>query len=225
MALGESLVSTVEAARVLGVSVQHVRRLTDAGELTRLARGVIDRDSLERYIAERQGGRTRVWAEHTAWGAIALLSEVEAPWLGPTQASRVRAWMRTITEPGDLVTQTRNRADVQTFQAHPSALRRLRDELVTTDPSRLGLVGTQPQSRDGYLPAGRLARAIASFGLGADPGGNLTLRVTAFDIDTVRDIATRGVVLTALDAATSRDPRERGVGEQALTAALERFRR
>lgn len=44
MALGESLVSKVDASRVLGVTVQQVRRLADSGALARVARGLIDRD-------------------------------------------------------------------------------------------------------------------------------------------------------------------------------------
>lgn len=225
MASDQAFVSTVEAARALGVTVQHVRRLADSGELTRVARGLIDRDSLERYLAERQGGRTRVWAEHTAWGAIAMLSGMYADWLGPTQASRVRAWLREIPDPADLVAQTRDRAGVHIYTGHPSALRRLLDELVTTDASGLGLVDSRPDSVDGYLPADRLGSTVRFFGLRADPAGNVTIRATHFDIDVVRDLTIQGVVLAALDAATSRDPRERGVGERALAHALDRFRR
>lgn len=142
--------STVEAARVLSVTVHQVRRLAASDELTRVARGLIDRDSLERYLAERQGGRSRVWAEHTAWGAIAVLSGMYAEWLGPAQASRVRGWLREVTDPADLVAQTRDRSDLHPYQGHPSALRRLLDELVTTDASGLGLVDSRPDSVDGY---------------------------------------------------------------------------
>ena len=67
MSSSGEFVSTEEAARVLGVTVQQVRRIVDSGELIRIARGLIDRASLDRYLAEHHGGRTRVWAEHTAW--------------------------------------------------------------------------------------------------------------------------------------------------------------
>lgn len=225
MTPGEGFVSTEEAARTLGVTVQHVRRLADSGELTRIARGLIDRASLERYLAARQGGRTRVWAEHTAWGAIAMLSGMHAEWLGPTQASRVRARLRAISDPAGLVTQARDRAVVHIYAGHPSALRRLVGELVTTDASGLGLVGSRPDSVDGYLAADRLDSTVRFFGLRDDPAGNVTIRATNIDIDVVRDLTTQGTVLAALDAATSRDPRERGVGESALADALDRFRR
>lgn len=225
MASDDAFVSTTDAARALGVTVQQVRRLADSGELSRVARGLINRDSLERYLAERQGGRTRVWAEHTAWGAIAILSGMYPDWLGPSQTSRVRAWLRAITDPTDLVAQTRDRANVHIYQGHPSALRRLLDDLVTTDAAPLGLVGTRPDAVDGYLSTDRLDSIVGFFGLRADPAGNVTIRVTSFDIDAVRDLAVHGKVLAALDAATSRDPRERGVGERALAESLAQFRR
>ena len=110
MSSSGEFVSTEEAARTLGVTVQHIRRLVDSGELLRIARGLIDRASLDRYLTERQGSRTRVWAEHTAWGAIALLSRDTPAWLGPVQASRLRGALRQITDPGDLLTRTRDRA-------------------------------------------------------------------------------------------------------------------
>ncbi|MEO6414032.1 MAG: hypothetical protein ABIO48_15700 [Pedococcus sp.] len=128
-------------------------------------------------------------------------------------------------DPADLVAQTRDRADVHTYQGHPSALRRLLDDLVTPDASGLGLVESRPDSVDGYLPAGRLGSTVRFFGLRADPAGNVTILATNFEIDVVRDLSIQGTVLAALDAATSRDPRARGVGERALAGALDQLRR
>ncbi|MBT9256269.1 helix-turn-helix domain-containing protein [Phycicoccus sp. MAQZ13P-2] len=224
MAVGASFVSTQDAARALGVTVQHVRRLADSGELVRVARGLIDRASLESYIAEGYGGRTRVWAEHTAWAAVAMLSGVHVDWLGPTQASRLRASLRAMTDPADLVTRTRDRATLRTYSAHPSALHRLLDQLVIADANGLGLVGARVDFIDGYLDVAALESTERSFALELDPSGNVALRATGFDLGVVRELAGHGVVLAALDAATSRDPREQGVGERTLAEALERFR-
>lgn len=44
---GEFL-TIAEAANTLGVSPRHVRRLTDSGALTRIARGLVDRRSIDR---------------------------------------------------------------------------------------------------------------------------------------------------------------------------------
>ena len=225
MTTGVEFISTLEAARALGVSVQQVRRLAAAGELTRVAHGVINRDSLDRHMAQRQGGRTRVWAPHTAWGAIAMLSGMQADWLSPTQASRIRAWLRGAADAADLITQTRDRASVKTYYGHPAAVGRLLDELVTTDEQGLGLVSPSPGAVDGYLAMNRLDDIVDFFGLRHDPGGIVTIRATTIGIRAVRDVNNHGVVLAALDAATSTDPRRRGVGERALTVALDRYRR
>ncbi|MCW2545874.1 MAG: hypothetical protein JWN96_334 [Mycobacterium sp.] len=222
MASGAGFVSTEEAAHTLGVTVQHVRRLAESNDLTRVARGLMDRTSVERYASQRQGGRTRVWAEHTAWGAIALLSGMRADWLGAAQASRVRTTLGDLTDAAEFVTRTRDRASVRIYAGHSSVLGQTHD-LVSTDQSALGLVRSATDRVDGYLAVGELDSTVERLGLIEDSGGNITLRATGFDLDIVRGLASKGAVLAALDAATSLDPRERGVGERALAEALARY--
>jgi excisionase family DNA binding protein len=216
--------TTEEAATMLGVTVQQVRRLADSGELVRLARGLIDRASLDRYLAERHGGRTRVWAEHTAWGAIAMLSGTFADWLGPAQGSRIRTALREIDDPSELVVRCRDRAVVTRYSGHSSALGRLRQHVVNVDRSALGLVATSADQVDGYIAAETVTSTAGWLGLVEDARGIITLRATTFDIKIVEDMATQSTVLAALDAATSLDPRERGVGERVLLDALNRYR-
>lgn len=235
--------TTEEAARRLGVTVRRVQQMLDEGDLTRLARGLVDAASLDRYAATGAGRRTRVWAEHTAWGAIALLSGVHPNWLGPAQASRLRTTLRSVTDPADLVARVHGRAVVRTYAGHPAARRRLHDNTVSTDVADLGLVdanragahfsgtgtvdaGAPPDSVDGYLAADILDSTVQFLGLIEDPSGSITLRATAFDISIVRDLAeSKTAVLAALDAATSLDPRERGVGGRVLSGALAEYRR
>lgn len=227
MASSAEFISTEEAARILGVTVQHVRKLADAGDLIRIARGIIDRSSLDRYVAERQGGRTRVWAEHTAWAAIALLSGDRPTWLGQVQVSRLRGTLREITDPADLLVRTRDRAEVHTFTGHSAAVTRLMGMMAVADPAVLGL-GIDPLESgraEGYLAASALDATIRSLGLSEDPGGNIVVRTSGFDFDVVSDLVSRSVTLAALDAAVSLDPRVRGVGERALSNALDRYRR
>jgi hypothetical protein len=85
-----------ETAHQLGVSPRQVRRPADQGAITRMARGLIDRDTIYQYVAAGRQGRSRAWAEHTAWAAVALLSGQNATWLGATQTSRLRAALRLI---------------------------------------------------------------------------------------------------------------------------------
>lgn len=241
MTIGGDFYTTEEAARLLGVTPRRVRQMLDDGDLVRAARGLVDATSVEHHRARTgERHRTRVWAEHTAWGAIALLSDVLPHWLGATQASRLRAALREVSVL-DLVTRTRGRAVAQTYRAHPAAVQRLREDIVLTDSSVLGLVdgtgldgialggngiGAASDSIRGYYPARHLDEVVERFGLKEEPAGNVTIRATNFDIAVVRDLtATKLPVLTALDAATSLDPRERGLGRGTLEIALELYQR
>jgi hypothetical protein len=238
MSTSGDFVTTEEAAATLGVTVQHVRRLIDNGDLVRVARGLVDSTSLDRYQRSGRGGRTRVWAEHTAWAAIALLSGINPDWLGVAQASRLRGLLREISAPG-FVARTHRRADIHVYLAHPSALGRISRDLVTTDPMRLGLVEgvgyngiplSGLSERDaagrlnGYYATENLAWAVRHFALRDDPAGNLTIRTTGFDLAVIRELAvTEMPVLAAVDAAAALDPRERGMGLLALRTALEAY--
>ena len=221
MALSDELMRTTEAAARLGVTVRHFNVLVESGQITRVGAGLIDRASVERYLASRSGGRTRVWAEHTAWGAIALLSGEKALWLGQVQRSRLRSALRQLTGTDDLLTRLRDRAQVTTYTGHRSVADRLRHDVITADRSRMGLV-EDATVIDGYLAADDLDNAVHRYRLRENASGTITLRATTFDLDTVRRLA-HGRALEAIDAATSLDPRERGLGEQALSTLLETF--
>ncbi|MFD6350937.1 helix-turn-helix domain-containing protein [Nocardia tengchongensis] len=217
-------VSLKEAAAVLGISVRHARRLVNSGSLTQVARGVLVRDSVDRYLMSQRQGRTRSWAEHTAWGAIAILSGGDADWLGPTQTSRVRSTLRDLVDPNELISRVRDRAQVQTFTAHRAAVPRLRAIVLRPAMNALGIVDSGEDQVDGYIAAQELDNAIRTLGLRADPAGDITLRVTDFDFDQVRKLVSTSVVVAALDAATALDPRIRGAGRRALAETLEAYR-
>lgn len=212
-----------ETANTLGVSMRHARRLADSGAVTRIARGLVDRGSVDRYLASRRQGRTRAWADHTAWGAVALLSGQDAEWLGSVQASRLRLALRGITEVDDLLTRIRDRAQVHTYLAHRAALPRLREQIASTNLRLLGITDAVGGSVDGYLADADLDTAVRTLGLRADAGGSVVLRTTEFDFDRVRALAATSTV-AALDAATSTDPRLRGIGRRVLGELLEAYR-
>lgn len=218
------LVTTKEAARLLGVSTRRIQQLADSPALDRVARGLLERASVERYLAAHTAGRTRAWAEHTAWGVIAVLSGDEAGWLGQTQTSRLRARLREITDVEDLLTRLRHRAAVNVYTGHRSAAGRLNESLIGAPRSRLGLVD-DATGVDGYLATSRLDEVVRRYGLRPDGGGWVVLRATGFDLDVVRHLASHADVLAAVDAATSIDPRERGVGQRAVADILGRTRR
>lgn len=220
MATGDFL-TLEETANTLGVSVRHARRLADSGAILKVARGVIDRRSVDAYAHSKRQGRTRAWAEATAWGAISLLSGQEADWLGATQRSRLRQALRTISEVDELLTRLRDRARVHTYEAHRAALPRLRDRVTSSDLELLGISTTGSDAIDGYLAAADLDDVVRALGLREAIDGEVVLRVTgserAMELVNTTTVA-------ALDAATSTDPRLRGVGQRALADLLEAHR-
>lgn len=223
MASASDFLTTHEVSDLLGVEARQVRALSETGSITRVARGIFDRTSVERYRAERGSGRTRTWAEHTAWGAIAMLSGAAPLGLGDAQTYRLRAALREITEPTELAIRLRDRAIVTTWSAHRSVIDRVRKELVVPGRKRLGLV-EDGAILDGYLHAERMAALVRRYRLSEDTTGSLTLRYTNMDIDFIEYLAAFNRTVSAVDAATSLDPRERGVGQQALASRLELFR-
>lgn len=223
MAITGDFLTTREVSDLLGVEARHVRGLAETGSITRVARGIFDRTSVERYRAERGSGRTRTWAEHTAWGAVAELSGAAPLGLGDTQRYRLRAHLLEITDPTELAIRMRDRATVTTWSGHRSVVARVREELVIPGRQRLGLV-EDATVVDGYIHTDRIADLVSRYRLMADPAGSITLRCTSMDTDFVKHLATFNRTLAAVDAATSLDPRERGVGEQTLIGRLELFR-
>lgn len=218
-----SLVAVREAAERLGVSARQVQYLVAQGELTAPVRGVIESESIDRFLAVRGPTRTRPWSQPTAWGAVAILTGVDASWMGPTQRSRLKAALRSVTA-AELLARARKRAQVKQFAGHSSVIRRVRDVLVDTAAAgtRLGLA--EPTRVDGYTDADGLATLVRHYGLLPDDAGQLTVRVTAFPMDTVRELTESGVVLAGLDLAESLDTRERRAGLDAIGDALERLR-
>lgn len=223
MAISGAFVTTQEASALLGVEARQVRLLAERGSVTRVARGIFDRTSVERYRVERGSGRTRTWAERSAWGAIAMLSNAAPLGLGDVQRYRLRAALREITDPTELAIRLRDRAFVTTWSGHRSVFERVRAELVVASRERLGLV-KDDAIVDGYIHTDRIADLVRRFRLVEDTTGSITLRHTGMDIDFAKYLATFNRTLAAVDAATSLDPRERGVGEQALANRLELFR-
>ncbi len=218
-----SLLAVSKAAERLGVSTRQVQNLVARGELRQVARGVLDETSVERLLAVRGGSHKRAWSEATAWGAVALLSGDDAEWMGETQRSRLKGRLRRLGA-AELVERARERAAVARYRAHSSAGQYLLAELVyATDASgRLGLAATN--NIDGYLAAADVAEVVSRHGLIRHDEGRVTLRATSMDLDVVRDVSKRSVVLAALDLAESLDVRERRAGLDALDRALESFR-
>jgi len=230
LSLRDEYVDTNEAARLLGVTVQHVRRLGEQGDILIPFRGLVDRGSIEQYLAERRSSRGRGWDEHTAWPAVALLSGLNVDWLGQVQTSRLRARLRHLaTYPKgarDLVGRTRTRATIHTYGAYDFITGRLKKEILVVGRRDLGLTEATGASLGGYVVADDLTRLVKRYALESDTRGKLVLRTTSFDIASIKRIVSKGNgALAAFDAAASTDPREHGVGDRFLTRLLKDFAR
>jgi len=217
-----AMLGVSEAAGRLGVSTRQVQHLVASGELGHVARGYVDATSVDRLLAVRRGGRTRAWSEATAWGAVALLSGMDASWLGESQRSRLRRRLRE-SSIEELVARARDRAVVQRYAGHPSAVGRVRAATVSTHLAarRLGLADFN--ALDAYVAADAIDEVVRSRGLVADAVGSFTLRATTMDMEVVANAARAGDVLAALDLAESLDVRERSAGARALEQALAGF--
>ncbi len=124
----------------------------------------------------------------------------------------------------DLVERARQRADVTRYRAYSSAGQYLLGELVYAPDTASRLGPAESTNIDGYLTVGDVGGLVSRHGLVCDDEGRVTLRATAMDLDVVRELSTRSVVLAALDLAESLDVRERRAGLDALDRALESFR-
>lgn len=207
----------------LGVSTRQVQHLVATGDLTQVARGYVDASSVDRLLAVRRGGRARAWAEATAWGAVAMLSGVDADWLGESQRSRLRRRLKEVTV-DELVARARDRAITRRYAGHPSAVSRVRTATISTHLAarRLGLADVN--SVDAYVAANDLDSLVDAYALTVASDGAFVLRATTMSLHVVAELAERGTVLAALDLAESLDVRERSAGVDALTEAVESFR-
>lgn len=225
-----SLCCTRSTVRTPASTVQHVRRLGEQGEILIPFRGLVDRGSIEQYLAQRRSSRGRGWDERTAWAAVALLSGLNVDWLGQVQTSRLRARLRHLaTYPKgaqDLVGRTRTRATIHTYGAYDFITGRLKREILVVGRRDLGLTEATGASLDGYVAADDLTRLVKRCALESDTRGKLVLRPTSFDVASIKLIVVNGNgALAALDAAASTDPRGHGVGDRFLTRLLKDFAR
>lgn len=217
-----TLLGVTDAAQRLGVSTRQVRHLAASGDLRLLARGVVDEASVDRLLAVRGGSHRRAWSEETAWGAVALLSGVEASWMGESQLSRLKGRLRDLSAER-LVERARDRAEVHRYTGHASTASRLRPEVVDLAEAATALGLAASSAVDGYVSANALEGLVARHGLIRDDSGQYTLRATTMDLAVVETLA-EGTVLAAIDLAESLDVRERRAGLEALGDALARFR-
>lgn len=212
-----TLLTTAEAADRLGVTERQARNLAAHGEITLLARGVVDAESVTRYLRRRGTITRRVWSEGTAWAALHVLAGLSVDWVGAAQVSRLRSQLNGMSA-AEVASRVRNRAVARQYDSHLSARGRVAAQLVT-GAATIGDLGTE-RDLDGYVDTQDLASLVSRFRLREDSSGTITVRSTDH-LDQARRLSeTDPDLLAAIDLATSADARERDAAFSVIADAL-----
>jgi len=220
-------ISTVEAAKRLGVSRRQVQRLIAARELPaqRTAGDAWLVDALAVNALNRaRPSRGRPWTEETAWAALWWLSGIEAGWLGARTEARLRGGLRRL-DAAALVAACRRRAVTYRFRASDSFTEALRAAVVRSGTSAAAAadfgLATDASCVDGYCDSPALDELVRRFRLTPDTRGNVTLRVVGGAPAGVLDRAAMPMAVVALDLAESPEVRERSAGLRVLEGLLQ----
>ncbi len=172
-----------------------------------------------RLQSARQGHHHRAWTEPTAWGAVAILSGVRADWMGQAQRSRLKKQLAAMSG-DDLAVRARNRARVRSVRGHPKVFEHIKNKIVVSGSGKALADLTATDRIDGYLSDRDYMLLLGRYRLEKDWDGQITLRVTTFDIHIVDQLAKAGPALAALDLADSMDSRERATGIDLLDRTI-----
>ncbi|XKH58696.1 helix-turn-helix domain-containing protein (plasmid) [Citricoccus nitrophenolicus] len=218
------LVGTREAAEILGVTQNEVRRLHTSDALTGQkisGRLLFDTSELQRlHQSARAAGRP--WSERTAWAALELLSGLGTTLIDQPRTSRLKSRLKSLGAE-QVHWLARGRARTGRFRASPRAVGRVATMAQATGDSalsneavafRFGLTSACSDSRfDGYL-TDSLDRVISRARLQQDPTGNVILRQLS-DMK-LAERALGSDALIALDLMDSDDVRERSAGRHKI---------
>lgn len=232
-----SCLSSREAASYLDVSPHQIAMLAGKAEIRSREVGgtlLIDPFSLRQYHRLYRG-KGRPLSPDVAWGALWLLSGLDAPWLSAPQRRRLLLKLRDI-EPEDLVWQARKRASLRVFRVARRDFPALREALVlsgkSTDRPDIFDMPENAKELEGYASAETIERLRAEHELYEDMTGNLLVHTLAGgeppwprgDILGAGDERRLPVAAVACGLAASLDPREARAGIHTLGILLRAFR-
>jgi excisionase family DNA binding protein len=220
------VLSVTEAAARLGVSAQQVRQLIRSGalEAERLGHAfLVPAGAVERR-ARQQSPPGRRFVPANAWGLLSIADGQGAPWLSPDDRGRMKRLLaeRSLER---LRPRLVDRAKVVRLRAHPSLLRRLRDDpdLMLSGVSaarelRLGLVGVGDEV-DAYVGSSRFRDVMRRYRLRPSHDSNVVLRI----VPPVGWASLPGRIApapaVALDLLDHPEPRVQQVGQALLAKA------
>lgn len=229
--------SSKEAADYLDVTPHQVAMLAAKGEVRSRKVGgtlLIDPFSLRQY-RQLYRGKGRPLSPNVSWGALWMLSGLEAPWLAYQQRRRLVLKLQGI-DAARLVWQARKRASLRVFRVAERQLPVLRKELVLSGKStdRPDIFGMPENTREleGYASEETIGVLQDRFELYEDMTGNLLVHTLPGgdppwpqeDIVRAGEERQLPVAAVAADLAASLDQREARAGLQALDILLRGFR-
>lgn len=225
-----------EAAQRLGVHESRVRQLLLSGDLKgrRVGRSwlVASEDVARLEQHRRQPGRPI--GPRRAWGLLDLLSGGHGPWLSYSERSQVRSYMARLDDPDPDHWRAilRGRSAVIRSQAHPAAIRRLREDpgVLSAGPEvavehGFDLLLLEPGIPEIYVDSERWPSLTKALAIREDNGQpNLVVRVPHAIWPFVGGRAVSDAMLAAdlLDAA---EPRAVSAGGLRLQELLRSWRR
>lgn len=219
---------TVRAAAArLGVSEEQVRRRVRTGKLPaqKIGTTVVLSDEVVEHRLHLRLHAGRDFAPRSAWGSLWLLSGQAAPWLSPSERSRLRRRLKGWT-PEQLVAAERSRADRSDARVLPRYLdRALAEEgVVVGGMTAAGLVGADVVAAAApaeiYCTAEVAARLRTRLGMTERGEANLIVRVPRGPLDLLAGRRVMPPAAVAVDLAESSDPRTRRAGLTLLAASL-----
>lgn len=216
--------TTSEAAKLLGVSAEAVRKMLKVGRLEQVGLAgrniLIGADSVNRVCREsKRAGR--LWTQRTAWAALSLLSGAEASWMSASELWRLRKKLATLSS-DEIQLLARNRAASRRFRGSESAKEKLSYALAATGARSLkdselsnefGLA-SGADALEGYAKTGFIEEHARKLGLREDPSGDILIR----EVDFVQSLASGRVPIAAIavDLMDSLSTRERSAGRAKL---------
>lgn len=222
-----SEMTTAEAGGRLRVSQRQVQRLVCGGQIpARRTAGdawVVDALSVN-ALARSRPSRGRPWSPEVAWGALWMLSGLEAGRLDNRTRSRVTIRLEAMDADG-LVHACRRRAEVHRCRVSESFRDELRGELIASGveaAERFGLAA-DPSRVEGYCDREEWAAIRARCRLVDDSRGNVVVRVITGSTPLVGLRTTPDAVI-AVDLAESFEARDRATGLRVLSRSLADYR-
>ena len=207
---------------MLGLSLQRIRALVADGALPGrkvAGRWFVDRSAVERRLRDpRLTGRP--YSPAHAWGLIALAEGASAPWLDPSNRSRLRHLLRE-HELEDITPSLARRGRRLELRAHTSDLPRIEKEpdvvlggVSAASEHQLEIVA--PGVLEAYVPTARFDQLQRRYRLNPSSDPNVILRVVEDPWPFGRDQRVAPRLAVVLDLLDDGDQRSRQAGLRAL---------